>query len=191
MIAPLLLTLTLATSVAALEADQLAKAADGTPVTCLEAADGIKHLTGIPLLNISAPRQKNDWLIFTIRPGLLSCRQGPAGRWAFDLVPLLAPLVHRNFSSPISVHTQDIHLVISRHGEVLHRSVWEPQSRIVALGINDLLSEEELAGLKAGRALELDLEFVLERELVIKVDEFKVQQATDYSARVLNLTVLP
>lgn len=186
-----MLALGLSWSAAAQNADQVAKAADGTAVTCLEASDGIKHLTGIPQLHISAPQQKNDWLIFTVRPGILSCRPGPAGRWAFDRVPLLAPLVHRFLSSPISVHTLDIHLVVSRHGEVLHRSVWEPQSRIVALGINDLLSEEELEGLKAGDALELDLEFVLERELVIKGEEFKVEQTTGHGAKVLTLTILP
>jgi len=191
MIAPLLLALTLASPVAALETDQFAKAADGTPVSCLEAADGLKHLTGIPQLHITAPQQKNDWLIFTVRPGLLSCRPGPTGRWAFDRVPLLAPLVHRYLSSPITVHTQDIHLVISRHGEVLHRSAWEPQSRIVALGINDLLSQEEIETLKAGHGVELDLEFVIERDLVIKGDEFKVQQTTGHGAKVLTLTIHP
>lgn len=160
MLIPLFLSLALNT---------LAPSAQAAPeIQCRSAQDALAHHRGVHALKVTGPVVRQDWLIFSVKVELLTCQERSPGEWSFAPASVFEPVVTTAEDAGITVHTKDVFLKLSHAGEVLTALSWEPGSRMVAVGLSDVMSDEVLEKFNQGAEVSLSLDFELEKDLLIE-----------------------
>lgn len=170
MLIPVFLSLALQSLLPGSEArafDQMIKVADGSWAICQSAEDSFHHMHGTYRMDIVGPQIKSDWLVFNVKVEFLACKKNSAGAWGFTPVPTHAPLRYEMENEQVTVHTKDVFLTLSKGNQFISSLAWDPGSRLVAIGINEALSEEDLAKYKAGDEIETSIDFQLEKNILI------------------------
>lgn len=160
MLIPLIFSLTLSSLAPS------AQAADA--IACRSAEDAIAHHRGVHALRVAGPEIKGDWLLFSVQVELLTCQELAPGRWGFAPASVFAPVVTSAAQTDITVHTKDVFLKLSHAGEFLTAHAWDPSSRIVAVGLRDVMSDDVLEKFNQGAEVSLSVDFELEKDILVE-----------------------
>lgn len=135
---------------------------------CRNSQDALAHHRGVHALKVSGPVVQQDWLIFSVKVELLTCQERSPGEWSFAPASVFEPVVTTAADAAITVHTKDVFLKLSHAGEFLTALAWEPGSRMVAVGLRDVMSDDVLEKFNQGAEVSLSLDFELEKDLLIE-----------------------
>lgn len=160
MLVPLFLSLVLNTLAPNAQAAQVPE--------CRNAEDALAHHRGVHTLKVSGPVVQQDWLIFSVKVELLTCQERAPGQWSFAPASIFEPVVTSAEDADITVHTKDVFLKLSHAGEFLTALAWEPGSRMVAVGLKDVMTDDVIEKFNQGAEVSLSVDFELEKELLIE-----------------------
>ncbi len=169
MFLPMLLSVLLS-PVYAQDLSQTVKVADGTVAQCQNSQDAFQHRMGAYQLKVEGPVVKDEWLLFRVKLDFLSCQQVDQ-KWGFVKVSALAPL---NFQLPgdeVLVETRQAFLQLTRHEQFITQIAWDDDVRTIAIGLKDVVDENELTKLQAGEEIDVAVDFALQKELLLNSKE--------------------
>lgn len=140
------------------------KVMDGTIATCMNSVDQQLHKRGAYRLNVSEPQLKGDWLVFDVKAEFLTCKK-LGDKFGFVSVASDAPLKYDLDGQEIIIHTRDVFMTVAKADIPVMQVAWEPSSRMIAVGLDDVLGEDQKAQLLEGEEVSASLDFSIEKDL--------------------------
>lgn len=140
------------------------KVMDGSIATCTSSLDQQLHKRGAYRLNVSEPQLKGDWLVFDVKAEFLACKK-QGDKFGFVSMAALAPLKYDLDGQEIIIHTRDVFMTVARADIPVMQIAWDPTSRLIAVGLDDVLDETQKAQLLEGEEVSTSLDFSIEKDL--------------------------
>ncbi len=143
---------------------QTVKVADGSIAECKGPVDAFVHKRGAYRLEAGSPAIKGDWAIFNVKLTFLACKESQ-GNWGFEIVSPFSMLNYSLFAEEVQIETLDAFLTLTRDDAFLTSMSWSPESQIVAVGLDELMTSDEKAIYESGAEIDLSVDFQLVKDL--------------------------